>query len=112
MKNLTVILFLLLVISVAFNAVLLIKPSDLGAFLPNNDNENIKKYISSVIHVDAGDDPTIAEVRDVEALRKQDAALYETVENGDKILIYNQVIIIYRPSIQKIVQAVRIPATE
>lgn len=42
-------------------------------------------------------DPQIAEVRDVEKLRDQQA-FFKNAENGDIIVLYNTTIFIYRPS--------------
>lgn len=104
----TIFVPLLLVISLAVNAVLFSKPSQLAAFLPKNENSEIKNYISQVVKLDGPDDPTIAEVKDVDSLRGQDPLLYKNVENGDKILIYPKMVVIYRPSLQKIVQVIQL----
>lgn len=102
------ILFFLLVISLAFNAVLISKPSKLAAFLPANDNTEIKNFISEIVKINFGEDPTIAEVKDIESLRGEDPVLYKNVENGDKILIYPKMVVIYRPNVQKIVQVIQL----
>ena len=108
---LKIIMFFALVVSIAVNAVLLTKPGDLAAFLPNNNDEEIKAYIDQVVHLRTPDsDPTIAEITDIESLKAEDPALYQYVENGDKIFIYTDAVVIYRPDRQEIVQVIQIEA--
>lgn len=95
------------VVSLAVNFVLLRKPSDLSVIVPTNNNEEIKSYLQQIIDL-GDDDPTIAEVQDSENLKGENPYLYSGVENGDKIFIYENKIVIFRPSTQKILNVMGI----
>jgi hypothetical protein len=104
-----IILFFVVIVSLAVNAVLITKPADLAAFLPENNNGEIRAYIEQVVFFRSSiAEPTIAEITDIDSLKEEDPALYQYVENGDKVFIYTDVVVIYRPDKQKIVQVIQI----
>ncbi len=65
--------------------------------------KDLVSKLSGYLALPANEQPTVATVKDRDQL--QDAALKDAVKNGDKILVYAkaQVIVVYRPSTNKIV---------
>lgn len=106
------VLFFLFMASLAFNLVLLNKPTDLSSFLPKAENSSISEYVFKIVDLTNEGEPTIAEVKDAVNLKKEDGLLYKNILNGDKILIYTDTIVIFRPLTGKIIQVVKIPQEE
>ncbi len=65
--------------------------------------KDLVSKLAGYLALPAKEQPTVATVKDRDQL--QDAALKDAVKNGDKILVYAkaQVIVVYRPSTNKIV---------
>lgn len=109
-KKITVlsVLFFGLVASFALNLVLLNKPTDLSSILPRAEDQSIADYLSKIIDLPSNESPTIAEVKDAPNLKLQDELLYKDIVNGDRIVIYTDTIVIFRPLTGKILQVVKI----
>ncbi len=65
--------------------------------------EEFKKNLQKVIILPENVDPSVIQVSDAENLKKQSSLLYSQVENDDVMLIYPNQLIIFRPSVNKIV---------
>jgi hypothetical protein len=65
--------------------------------------QDLVKKVNNYLELPQKEQPTVATVKDRDQL--QDQALKEAVKNGDKILVYAkaQVIVVYRPSVNKVV---------
>ncbi len=68
---------------------------------PKKEITEIKKKLSRHVIID-GKDPTIATVTDSNTLKKADP-FYKRAENGDKIIIWEDKAILYRPEIDRII---------
>jgi len=67
------------------------------------ESESLISKISRIYLLPTGEDPTVATVSDPEALKSQ--SFFDQSEKGDKVLIYTKAgkAILYRPSIDKII---------
>lgn len=75
--------------------------SELQKIREEKDAEVLKESLGKIYVLPEGD-PIIASVNDVEKLRKEQP-FYNKAENGDKIFIWGDKAVIYRPSLDKIV---------
>ena len=68
------------------------------------DIERTKEQVGQLIVLPDGEEPTVANVVDVSKLEGQE--FFKNAENGDKLLVYQeaQKAILYRPSIDKIIE--------
>jgi len=63
----------------------------------NEEVERIKNLVSKHIILPE-EEPAIATIVDIEALKKDNPEFYKNAQNDDKVLIFSQKAIIYRPS--------------
>lgn len=74
--------------------------------------EEIVRKVSRLMELPAGETPTLATVSDKRQLQNQN--FFQKAENGDRILVYSQAkrAILYRPSIDKIIDLAPITPLE
>lgn len=71
------------------------------AILPKEDasNDEIISFLNTVYGIDSEIEPSVATVTgDVEALKISNQLFYRDVRLGDKVILYNDRAILYRPS--------------
>ncbi len=68
---------------------------------------DIKQNISKVVQLPEGE-PTAAQIENVEELKSKNPDIYRDVEVKDIIFLYKNVIVIYRPSTNKIISIIPI----
>lgn len=68
------------------------------------DSKSLVSKVSNLIELPKGEDPTIATISDINQLKAQ--PFYKNAQNGDKVLIFIKAkrAILYRPSINKIIE--------
>ncbi len=64
----------------------------------------IIKKIGASLELPAEEDPTIARIDDIYALRQTNPQFYATAENGDVLIVYTTMAIIYRDTTDKIIK--------
>jgi len=64
---------------------------------------NLKKSLKELIDVIDSGEPTVIEISNAENLKLQNSVLYTQIKNNDLMLVYKDKVIIFRPSIDKIV---------
>lgn len=74
----------------------------LNRYIENQSDDIIKKVQRHII-IDTQETPTIATVQDPEALKINSPQLFRLIEIGDKLVVYSDRIIIYRPNTDIIV---------
>jgi hypothetical protein len=74
-------------------------------------SEEVKSQVKSLIMVNEEENPTVAEIRDVERLQSENPSLYANVENGDYLLVYSDQAIIYSPDKDKLIKVAPITLT-
>lgn len=69
------------------------------------ESQSIKETIGQFMELPTDEDPVLATVTDIEKIKTQ--PFFANAQNGDKVLIYtkNKRVILYRPSIGKIIEA-------
>lgn len=72
---------------------------------PANESEIVNKVASHILLPD--EEPKIITVQNVEELRKQQP-FFEKAENGDKVLVFSQKVILYNPTLDKIIEIAQI----
>ena len=79
------------------------------AIITRQETQRLLARVGSIIELPTDEAPTIADVTDVEAARKQDA-FYTEAQNGDKVLFYTQAgkAILYRPGTNKVITVTNI----
>jgi hypothetical protein len=72
--------------------------------LVTKQTDQLVGTVSKLMQLPSGETPTVAEVTDVTAAKKQ-SAFFNSAQNGDKVLMYvkSGEAILYRPSTNKIV---------
>jgi len=71
---------------------------------PSTSQEgDILSKLSSVMILPDEKNPKIATISDVDKLKTQDQEFYKNAKNGDTIIIYSSIVVIYRSSENKIV---------
>ena len=67
-------------------------------------NAEVITAVSRIVDVPAGEDPTVANVTDIEKLRNQ--PFFARAENGDKVIFFptSKIAILYRPATGKIIE--------
>lgn len=77
-----------------------------------SDVQSIVKKVSQLIELPDNEEPTVATVSDKTKLKNQE--FFQKAENGDKVLIYTQAkkAILYRPSINKIIDVAPVKTTQ
>ncbi len=105
-----IILILIVVIFLGLILFLVQKKIELNSLNAFDDSsiQSLEESISNVIKVDSSEKPTVAQITDIDNLKKQNPSLYTDAENDDLIIIYPDTAIIYRPSLNKIITIVRI----
>ncbi len=107
------VILLVAIIAIAFGGYFYYKLRTL-----NTDSNIAKKEIDSLVSkvsklylLPAGEEPTVATVSDPEVLKDQ--SFFTQSQKGDKVLIYTKVgrAILYRPSIDKIIETAPISNT-
>lgn len=108
-KKTIFILFLFLIVSIILSSYFYLQYRSTKKLLEskkNADSSEAEKLIAKISQymVLPSEAPTLASVSDKEKLKNQ--AFFKDAENGDKVLIYRQArkAILYRPSINKIVE--------
>lgn len=96
MKNikenlLIVVLGVFLLFSIGLNIVLL---NDLKDTV---ETATVKEKVARHILV-TSENPTIAEIKDIEELKATNPLFYQNAKNGDKVLAYSDKVVIYRES--------------
>lgn len=83
----------------------------LGASQAPTEAEGYHQEISKYVEVPANEIPTVLNVSDADAVKKDNAALSD-IKNGDKLLFFtkSRKLVIYRPSSKKVVAAVSLAA--
>lgn len=74
--------------------------------LEDYKNSRLIAKVESKVDVNAKSDPTLAEILDAEGLRAENeiqAQVYKDAQNGDRVLVYQDKIVIYRESEDKVV---------
>jgi len=66
------------------------------------ENDALIKAVGGLIELPQDEEPVIGTVQDAAQLA-QDQKFFTNAENGDKVLIYKDKAIIYRPSIKKLI---------
>jgi flagellar basal body-associated protein FliL len=61
----------------------------------SEEAQQILEDVGKLILLPEDEEPTIATIKDIEALKAENAEFYKNAQNGDKILIYTQRAIIY-----------------
>lgn len=92
--------------------------SELNTFKENpevlaiKEKEDLIKRLREIVSIPENEEPTVATVQDAQALRQQ--TFFSRAENGDKVILFPmaQRAILYRPSIQKIIEAAPINITD
>lgn len=76
------------------------------------DVENLVKKIGKLAELPSGEEPTVATVTDVESVREQ--SFFKNAQDGDRVLIYTRArrAILYRPSINKVIEVAPITLEE
>jgi hypothetical protein len=83
----------------------------LGTSQTPTEAEGYYQEISKYVEVPANETPTVLNVSDAEAVKKDNAALSD-IKNGDKLLFFtkSRKLVVYRPSSKKVVAAVSLAA--
>lgn len=71
--------------------------------MDSNNYEFLKESLKNTIDIKGEDSPTVIEVSNANNLKLQDSLLYTQVEDNDLILVYKDKVIIFRPSVNKII---------
>jgi hypothetical protein len=79
-----------------------LKKPDAQTEIAREANQKLVDRVSQIILVPEGD-PTVANIVDVDALRKQNPDFYKDAQNGDRLLLYSTKAIIYREAESKII---------
>lgn len=68
------------------------------------DVDELKEKVGRLTELPEGEEPTVATVNDVEAIRDQ--SFFKNAQNGDRVLIYTEArrAILYRPDTDKIIE--------
>jgi len=70
--------------------------------LTKKENEKLIHAVSKLIELPTGLDPVVGTVLDAASLAK-DQQFFTNAQNGDKVLIYEDKAIIYRPDLNKLI---------
>lgn len=65
--------------------------------MEKKEPDDIKEKVGRHILV-SSEEPTIAEIQDIEQLQDSNPAFYQNARNGDKVLAYSDKVVIYRES--------------
>lgn len=57
--------------------------------------DRLSSRVSQLVKVPEGETPTVATVIDAKKLKKNNPVFYEGVENGDKLLVYSDRVVLY-----------------
>jgi hypothetical protein len=96
--SLILIIFLIVLLSYLAGASQLFQNSSINF----SSDAEIIRYLAKSIELPS-ETPTIAEIVDSQALKNQDPIRYQNVKNGDKVIIYSNRGIIFRPSTGRII---------
>lgn len=112
--NKKIIIILLFIFICLFSFLILYKYIEYKNLLKNSNNlikiesQKILSNVGEMFLLPKDEIPTIATITDKNQLEKSD--FYKQTDNGDKLIIYskNQLAIVYRPSINKIITSAKI----
>lgn len=68
-----------------------------------DDFQDLVKRVSSMVVVNEAEEPSIATVNNADGLRAENPAFYRDAENGDRLLIWSDRVVLYSESKQKII---------
>ncbi|MFC1780181.1 hypothetical protein ACFLY9_00590 [Patescibacteria group bacterium] len=83
--------------------------------IATEEAQKVKENVGKLILLDESEEPTIATIIDIEALKAENPEFYKDASNGDKLLIYTQRAIIYnqeRNIIVNVAPVIRQPGEE
>lgn len=66
------------------------------------ENDKLISEVAELMELPVGEEPVIGTVQDAETLAKEQK-FFNNSQNGDRVLIYQNKAIIYRPSIHKLI---------
>lgn len=74
-----------------------------------SDEDKIIESVNNTFDLKLKDEkPTIATIVEIETLKAQNPDFYENAKNGDKLVVYDNAILIYRLSTKKIINFAKI----
>jgi uncharacterized protein HemX len=85
------------------------KQTDQSQVIAPDESKQLNTEVSQLVVLPTDEIPSIATVADATKLKQQSSG-FENAQNGDKLLIYAKAkqIIVYRPSVKKVVSIVQI----
>lgn len=66
-------------------------------------NQELVEKVGKIFLLPAGEEPTIANIVDIESLKKNNEDFYKDAQNGDYLLIYTAKAVIYREPENKVI---------
>jgi hypothetical protein len=81
-----------------------IKSQPASVVSPQSEKKTLTDKLGKFLALPSDEEPTIAEVKDVEKLKEQ--LFFSSAQNGDKVLIYakNKRAVLYRPETDKVIE--------
>jgi hypothetical protein len=81
-----------------------LKNQPVPATSPQSETKNLTDKLGKFLALPSDEEPTIAEVKDVEKLKEQ--LFFSGAQNGDKVLIYtkNKRAVLYRPETDRVIE--------
>jgi len=101
---------------VALAAVMYFKPekaslSDTASVTTEEQAKTTVSKIKQILLVEGTEDPAVAEIKDVETVKKSNPEFYKNADNGDKLVVYSYRAIIFRESANQIINVAPIVNT-
>jgi len=100
----------------ALAAVMYFKPekaslSDTASVTTEEQAKTTVSKIKQILLVEGTEDPAVAEIKDVETVKKSNPEFYKNADNGDKLVVYSYRAIIFRESANQIINVAPIVNT-
>lgn len=99
--NFLIFLILILLITLGFSFYLYKKEKekvDNPALIASEESKKVKEKIGRLILLTEEEEPTIATIINIDTLKSENSEFYKYAQNGDKLILYSQRAMIYRPS--------------